>query len=257
MSEHIKISVDEGIQRVQIARPDKKNALTFEMYAGLTAALREANENDEILVTVLTGSGDSYCSGNDIQDFLQNPTADDSSPVLAFAFVHTIIGSEKPVIAAVNGVAVGVGATMLLHCDLVYASPDASFQFPFVNVGLCPEAGSSALLPALLGHHRASELLLLGERFDADTAKQMGLVNAVVAEVEAAAMTAAERIAAQPPEALRITKKLLKSSMRDNISAAVQRENAHFLPMLKEAEAKEALSAFMEKRKPDFSAKQS
>lgn len=251
MSEYINISVNAGIQRVQIARPDKKNALTLDMYASLAAALHEANSNDHIVVTVLTGTGDSYCSGNDIQDFLQNPVADESSPVIGF--IRAIMHAEKPVIAAVNGIAVGVGATMLLHCDLVYAADSAGFQFPFVNIGLCPEAGSSAILPTLLGHQRASELLLLGGSFSADVAREMGIVNAIVADAEAAAMTAARRIAAQPPDAVRITKKLLRDAMSDKINAAVKRENAYFLPMLKGAEAREALSAFMEKRKPDFS----
>jgi len=251
MSAYIKVSVNEGIQRIQIARPEKKNALTFDMYAALASALRAANDQDNILVTILTGTGDSYCSGNDIQDFLQHPLEDQSNPVIDF--IHTIIHAEKPLLTAVNGIAVGVGATMLLHCDLVYAADSAAFQFPFVNIGLCPEAGSSTILPTWLGHQRAAELLLLGDSFDAAAARDMGIVNAVVADAQTAAMAAAKRISRQPPAAVRITKKLLRDAMLDKIKAAVQRENEYFLPMLKGAEAKEALSAFMEKRKPDFS----
>lgn len=253
MSEHIEVSHSERIQLLRINRPEKKNALTIDMYASLAKHLREADQNDELLVTVLTGSADSYCSGNDIQDFLQNPIKDESNPVVEF--VRTIIRAEKPVLAAVNGIAVGVGATMLLHCDLVYMAEAASLQFPFVNIGLCPEAGSSAVLSEVLGHQKASELLLLGGRVEAQAALQMGLVNAVFSagELEQQVMSVARKIVLQPPNAIRITKKLIKAAMLDRITAATARENEYFMPMLKGAEAREAFSAFMEKRKADFS----
>lgn len=253
MSQYIDIVVEDRILKIKINRADKKNALDLSMYQALTDAIKQADADNNIRVSMLTGVDDSFCSGNDIKDFLKNPPTDDSSPVLQF--VRAMINAEKPIVAAVNGIAIGIGVTMLLHCDLVYASEDARFQMPFVNIGLCPEAGSTYILPLLMGHQKASELLLLGKRFDVDTAIGVGIVNSkvAVAELASVALQAASQIAASPPLATKTTKRLLRAAMHEQILQASQRENDSFMPMLHGEEAKEALTAFMEKRKPDFS----
>jgi enoyl-CoA hydratase/carnithine racemase len=253
VSQYIETLVEDRILKIKINRADKKNALDLAMYQSLADAIQQADGDDNIRVCMLSGVDDSFCSGNDIKDFLKNPPTDDSSPVLQF--VRALINAEKPIIAAVNGIAVGIGVTMLLHCDLVYACEDARFQMPFVNIGLCPEAGSTHILPLLMGHRKASELLLLGAMFDVDTAMDVGIVNNKVAANELAdvSLQAASRIAAQPPHATLATKGLLRAAMHEQILAASQRENDCFMPMLNGAEAKEALTAFMEKRAPDFS----
>lgn len=253
MSDHVQIEIAERIQSVCLNRPDKKNALTLAMYTALADAVRGADDNRDVRVTLITGSGDSFCSGNDIKDFLNNPITDESSPVLQF--VNAMINARKPIVAAVNGIAVGIGVTMLLHCDLVYVAEGARLQMPFVNIGLCPEAGSTFLLPALLGHRRAAELLLLGSPFDARRAVELGIANAAVApaQLQEMALNAARQLAAQPPAALRATKGLLRAALHDAVTVASVRESENFIPMLGGEEAKEALSAFMEKRKPDFS----
>ena len=253
MSQYIDTLVEERILKIKIHRADKKNALDLSMYQSMADAIKGADSDNNIRVTMITGVEDSFCSGNDIKDFLRNPPTDDSSPVLQF--VRAMIGAEKPIVAAVNGIAIGIGVTMLLHCDLVYASEDARFQMPFVNIGLCPEAGSTYILPLLMGHQKASELLLLGGMFDVDTAIDVGIVSSKVlfSELADVSLAAASRIAAQPPHAIRATKKLLREAMREQILSASKRENESFMPMLDGEEAKEALTAFMEKRPPDFS----
>ena len=253
MSEHIQISIAKRVQFLRINRPDRKNALDLSMYKALTDAIRRADSNRNLRVTVITGAADSFCSGNDIEDFLKGPPADESSPIARF--VEALIGTETPTIAAVNGHAIGIGATMLLHCDLVYAADGARFQMPFVSIGLCPEAGSSFLLPLLMGHRQAAEMFYLGKTLSAVEAARLGLVNAVfpASQLESEAMEAAEAIAAQPPEAVRATKRLLRDAFLDAVSAASRRELQSFLPLLNGPEAREALSAFMEKREPDFS----
>ena len=253
MSEYIERVIADRVSRIKINRAQKKNALDLAMYQSLADAISGADADPAVRVTLISGVEDSFCSGNDIQDFLKNPPAVDSSPVLHF--VRALIHAEKPIVAAVNGIAVGIGVTMLLHCDLVYASEQARFQMPFVNIGLCPEAGSSYILPALMGHQRASELLLLGAMFDVDTAIAVGFVNGKLPalQLDEAASKAALRIAAQPPAATRATKALLRAALRGQILAASEKENRQFMPMLHGAEAKEALTAFMEKRAADFS----
>ena len=253
MSQHIQISIAKRVQSIRINRPDTKNALDLAMYAALTDALRRTDANNNIRVSMITGVGDAFCSGNDIEDFLKGPPADDSSPIVRF--VETLIAAEKPIVAAVNGHAIGIGATMLLHCDLVYAGDNARFQMPFVNIGLCPEAGSSFLLPLLMGHRQAAELFYLGKTLNAVEAARLGLVNAVfpASQLDSEAMEAAESIAALPPNAVRATKRLLRDAFLDAVSSASRREMDSFLPLLNGPEAKEALSAFMEKREPDFS----
>ncbi len=253
MSEHVLIECVDRVLNIKLNRPEKKNALTQAMYSSMAAAINEANDDNDVRVIYLTGSADSFCSGNDIQDFLGDPPADGESPVLKF--VNAIVHAEKPMVAAVNGIAVGIGVTMLLHCDLVYASEDARFQLPFVNIGVCPEAASSFILPFLVGHRKASEWLLLGDRFDAHAACEAGVVNSVIpaAKLEESALQAVNRIVAQPPAAVRTTKALLRASMHEQLQAARGREDQHFLPMLLGEEAREAMTAFMEKRAPDFS----
>ena len=200
-------TLNNHILRVQINRPQKKNALTPAMYDALREAIERADESSDIRVIFLTGSGDSFTAGNDLSSFLQEPESS-----AAAQFIQAIAATKVPIVAAVNGVAVGVGVTMLLHCDLVYAAEGAKFDFAFINLGLLPEAASSYLLPRMLGYGRAAELLMLGEAFDAEKARDSGIVNEVVAadDLEALAWSKAEQLAAKPPEALRQTKMLLR-----------------------------------------------
>jgi len=252
MSELITITTEDGIQTLTIDRADKKNALTQDMYAVLADSLTAAETNPAIRVSIITGTADSFTSGNDLMDFLQNPAQDDSSPVIRF--LYALANIRKPLIAAVNGLAVGIGVTMLLHCDLVYASSDASFSLPFVNLALVPEAASSLLLPKMLGHQRAAELLLLGEKFSPEKAMAYGLVNEVASagNLHSTAFAAARKLAAKAPEALRLTKGLMKGDT-NAILAQMKTEGDVFQSRLTSPEAREAMMAFMEKRAPDFS----
>ncbi len=252
MSDLVQVTVQNGIQKLTINRAEKKNALTQDMYAVLADSLVAAEDNPEIRVSIITGTADSFTSGNDLMDFLQNPAQDETTPVVRF--LNALISIKKPLIGAVNGLAVGVGTTMLLHCDLVYASENASFILPFVNLALVPEAASSYLLPKMLGHQRAAELLLLGEPFDAQKAHDYGIVNQIVspADLESVAMAAAEKLAAKAPEALRLTKSLLKGDY-ETAAARMKKEGDIFQTRLVSPEAREAMTAFMEKRPADFS----
>ena len=252
MSEHIKNSHAGGVLTLTISRPEKKNALTAAMYAALADAISDADSNKDVRVILITGSEDSFTAGNDLKDFLDNPPVDPSSPV--FQFMHAIAGAKKPVVAAVNGLAIGIGTTMLLHCDLVCRLLLARFQLPFVNLGLVPELGSSLVLPALAGRARAAELLMFGDPFNAATANEIGLINAVcsAADLLSTAQKAAEKLAAKPPAALRKTKALLNMSVED-IRARIDQEAKVFGEQLNSAEVKEAIAAFFEKRAPDFS----
>jgi enoyl-CoA hydratase/carnithine racemase len=234
-------------------RPEKKNALTRGMYQTMADAILGADKDGSTRVILLTGTADCFTSGNDIADFIaihQEAGIKPHNP-----FLPAISSAQKPVIAAVNGVAVGIGTTMLLHCDLVYAGTKARFQLPFVNLGLCPELASSLLLPRLVGHQRAAELLLLGEPFGAELARELGLVNAVYPD-EALLETAfrkARQLAAQPPASVRLTKALLKRPSEAAVSQTIEEELALFVELLKSPAAAEAFQAFLEKRKPDFS----
>lgn len=247
------VDKSERVLRIGFDRPAKKNALTAGMYQAFTAALQSAQSDADVRVILVHGTPDAFTAGNDLHDFLANPPQGPESPV--FAFLDAITHVDKPLVAAVNGVAVGIGTTMLLHCDLVYAGQDARFALPFVNLGLCPEAASSFLLPALVGYQRAAELLLLGEPFDAVKAHAFGIVTEVVPNdlVLEAAAQAARKLAAKPPASLRVTKRLLKAQTQAMMEAALAGELSHFGERLVSAEAKEAFSAFLEKRKPDFS----
>lgn len=252
-SEFISVSEDAGVMEIRLQRPERKNALTHEMYSAMTAALAAADNTPAIRVVLITGTQDCFTAGNDMVDFLNNPPSGSDAPVMRF--LAQLVEMEKPIVAAVNGPAVGVGTTMLLHCDLVYVAHCAKLQMPFVNLGLCPEAASSYLLPVIMGHQRAAELLLLGEAIDGDTAVTLGIANAVFAEDEylQAARAKAQQLALQPAASVRLTKRLLKSAGKDVLKAHMQHEGDLFFERLSSPEAREAMSAFMEKRKPDFS----
>lgn len=252
MSSKVLVSQADGVLELTLNRPDKKNALDIEMYEALTVALLDGLADPTVRVVLFAGAGGAFTSGNDLVDFMQSPPTSESSPVMRF--LSTIATYPKPMVAAVQGAAVGIGTTLLLHCDLAYASETALFKMPFVQLGLVPEAGSSLLVPALVGHRRATELLVLGEKFGADEALRMGFVNAVVptAELLATARTGAARLAALPPEAVRQTKALLRAAY-PSLKETLSREGATFIDRLGSPETAEAITAFLEKRTPDFS----
>ncbi len=251
--EHIAISTEDAILRIRFNRPDKKNAITRDMYTAMADAIAASNTDKSIRVILIEGSEGCFTSGNDLKDFMNAPTTGDGSPV--GRFLAEASTAEKPLVAAVTGIAVGIGTTMLLHCDLAYASEQAKFHMPFVNLGLVPEFGSSLILPSLIGQRRAAELLMLGKPFGPGTALELGLINAIHedAEVIDAAIDAARALAAQPPSALRQTKKLMKRGFLNGIAEQIREEGDHFATCLTGPEATEAFQAFMEKRKPDFS----
>ena len=245
--------VETGVMTLTLNRVDKKNSLTAAMYGALADALACAETDPAIRVVVFQGHETVFSAGNDIGDFLNQPPATQDSPV--FRFLRGVAGFPKPLVAAVCGPAVGVGTTLLFHCDLVYAGDNAAFSMPFVNLGLCPEAGSSLLVPQMFGYHRAAEALLLGEPFFAEAALEVGLVNRVVppTEAHAAAQGAARKLAAKPLNALIETKRLMKKGQAALVQAQMAEEGASFGRMLREPAALEAFAAFMAKRKPDFS----
>jgi enoyl-CoA hydratase/carnithine racemase len=246
---------DGAITRIEIARPQKKNAITGEMYRLLAAALRAAQDDARVRAVVLHGSRDIFTAGNDLDDFLNAGTTTSFADRPALSFMKAMIAIEKPVIAAVNGAAVGIGTTLLQHCDLAYCADNAMFSLPFVNLGLCPEFGSSLLLVRNAGAKRAAEKLLLGEPISPEEAVEMGFINRILApgEVLDYALRQAARLAAMPPGALRTTKRLLREPVRAAVERAIQEETTAFGELLASPEAKEAFTAFLEKRKPDFS----
>jgi len=252
-SELIKTEFEAGILTLRFNRPEKRNAINLAMYAVLAAGIRHGDDDPAVRVIMFAGSGDCFTSGNDLSDFLAAPPTGMDSPVMQFLLA--LSQARKPIVAAVNGVAVGVGATMLLHCDLVYAGRGATFQMPFVDLGLCPEAGSTLLLPRLMGHQRAAELLLLGKSFGAEEARELGIVTAVYPDEElvAAARAKALQLAAQPAAAVRLAKSLLKRDYAAQLQETIAEEATQFMTRLKSPEAGEALQAFMQRRKPDFS----
>jgi len=239
----------QGIMRVVIHRPEKKNALTVAMYSALADAIEQAERDTDVRVLLLHGSDGCFTSGNDLKDFLNSPPSGQESPV--FRFMGVISQARVPIVAAVQGPAVGIGTTMLLHCDLVYAGEGARFQLPFVNLGLCPEAASSFLLPLLAGHQRAAELLFLGEPFGAEKAREIGLVNGVYADTEVLdqALVQARSLAAKPPVSLRLTKALLKQAHARAIQETMAEETRLFVERLASPEAAAAIAAFFERRK--------
>jgi enoyl-CoA hydratase/carnithine racemase len=253
MSAHIVVGIEDRIARVELARVDKKNALTGEMYAQLAAALERADGDPQVRAVLLHGTAECFCAGNDLADFLSRGPGSGPSP--AFAFMRALSGARKPVVAAVGGPAVGIGTTMLLHCDLVFAATNAKFQLPFVPLGIVPEFASTLLLPALAGHQRAAELLLLGQPFGAEEARAAGFVTRVVAPAELLerARGAAAALAALPPASVRLTKDLMKRRHAQAITDQMAEEWRVFRERLESPEAREAMTAFFEKRKPDFS----
>jgi enoyl-CoA hydratase/carnithine racemase len=252
-TELIQSELGESILTLRINRPDKKNALNLAMYQALADGLKQADSDDAVRVILISGNEDCFTSGNDLADFIGAPPTGADSPVMQFLIA--ISEARKPIVAAVNGAAVGVGVTMLLHCELVYAGSGATFQMPFVNLGLCPEAGSTMLLPMVMGHQRAAELLLLGEVFSADKACAGGIVTAVCPDedVLATARKKALQLAAQPAAAVRLAKNLLKRDYAAPLKETIIEEGIQFMARLKSPEAAEALQAFMKRRKPDFS----
>ena len=250
----ILVHTEAGVTTITLNRVDKKNSITAAMYATMADALDQAQADAAVRVVLLQGDVTIFSAGNDIGDFLNKPPAGEQSPV--FRFLHGIAAFPKPIVAAVCGPAVGIGTTMLFHCDLVYAGDNAAFSLPFVNLGLCPEAASSLLLPQMFGYHRAAEALLLGEPFMAEAALEIGLVNRIVppTEVNAMAQTQARKLAAKPLTSLVETKRLMKKGQAVQVAQQMDEEGAVFGRMLREPAAREAFTAFMEKRKPDFSA---
>lgn len=253
MSNDILTHAERGVMTVTLNRLDRKNSITAAMYGAMADALAAAQADDSVRVLVFQGHQTVFSAGNDIGDFLNNPPATPQSPV--FRFLHGLATFEKPLVAAVCGPAVGVGTTMLFHCDLVYAGDNAAFSMPFVNLGLCPEAASSLLVPQMLGYHRAAEALLLGEPFMAEAALEVGLVNRVVPPTEAngVAQAAAQKLAAKPLSPLIETKRLMKHGQQQRVLDQMAAEGKVFARLLAAPAAKEAFGAFMDKRKPDFS----
>jgi enoyl-CoA hydratase/carnithine racemase len=249
----IGIEQANGICTIRFNRPEKKNAMTGAMYQAMAEALAAAEADNAVRVVVFAGHPGIFTAGNDLEDFLKQPPQGENSSV--FRFMAALKGASKPVVATVSGAAVGIGTTMLLHCDLVYASDNAKFSMPFSQLGLCPEFASSLLLQRVAGYQRAAEKLMLGEAFLAEEAQQMGLVNRVLpaGELEAFVQAQAAKLAALPASSVRTTKLLMKQGAAVDIDAQMAQEGEHFRRMLTAPEAKEAFTAFFEKRKPDFS----
>ena len=239
----------DGVLTISLDRPEKMNALTRDMYADLARALNEAAGDFGVRAVILTSAGDHFTAGNDIKDFLElPPTSEDSTVKL---FLDAILEFPKPLLAAVKGNAIGVGTTMLLHCDVVVADPLTSFSMPFVSLGLVPEAGSSLLFPALVGYQRAAKIFMTGESFSAESAKEMGLVAEISDDSYATALTIAKQIAAQPPTAVINTKALIKASKHDAVAAVMKAEFELFAMALTSDEAMEAFMNFMAKKAAD------
>jgi len=249
----IKTAVVDGVATIEIARPEKKNAITGAMYTQLAAAFDAAREEGAVRSVLLTGQPGIFTSGNDIDDFVKRPANLQEAP--SFAFMKALMGCDKPVIAAVTGAAIGIGTTMLLHCDFVYVSDEARLAMPFVSLGLVPEFASSLIVPQLMGNVRAAEKLLLGDPFTGAEAVECGIATAVLpaGEVVRHARRVAERFNGLPPGAVRETKRLLRGPRAEALAEAIKREGAIFAERLKSPEAKEAFDAFFAKRKPDFS----
>lgn len=248
MTDDLIVAVSDGVMRITMNRAAKKNALTGAMYDSMTAALERADASDDIRAIVLEGSGGCFTAGNDLADFLA--TATRGEEVRAGFFIRKIATLETPIVAAVDGVAVGVGTTLLFHCDLVYATPAAKFRMPFLDLGLVPEAASSMLVPARFGMAKASEYILLADGFGPQEARELGLLNAIVAPeaLGDTAMAAARKLAAKPPAALRAARRLMRGD-RKEIEAAIDREMVAFGEALRSPEAKAAFMAFLGKAK--------
>ncbi len=256
MTQEVLTHLSGGIFTIQMNRPEKKNAITRNMYNLLAEGLQTADKDDAARVVVLCGTGGVFSSGNDIGDFqVRARNKADSPPPTTVDFFEAVLSLRKPLIAAVQGYAIGIGTTMLLHCDMVYAGKNAMFSLPFVNLGLCPEFGSSYVLPAMAGHHKAAELFLLGERFSPEEAQSVGIVNRIFDDDKLMdeVMAIAAKLAAKSPAALMATKQLMKANAARTVRHAIEEDGAMFAKLLSGAEAQEAFLAFAEKRAPDFS----
>ena len=252
MTTDILVERANGVLTLAFNRPDKKNAITAAMYQTMADTLVEAQRDASVRAMLIRGSASIFSAGNDLEDFMKAPPMGENAPV--FQFLRALSSADKPLVAAVAGPAVGIGTTLLLHCDLVYAADSASFSLPFAQLGLCPEAASSLLLPRVAGYQAAAEKLLLGEAFDAAEAQRMGFVNRVLpaSEVDALAASQAAKLAALPASSLRVTKSLMKRASHQELQTQMSEEAVHFGKMLIAPEAREAFKAFFEKRKPDF-----
>ncbi len=249
----IKTATADGVARIEIARPEKKNAITVAMYQQMADAIAAAHDDATVRAIVIHGQPDIFTAGNDLEDFMKNPPTGMDAPV--FQFMLALGMAEKPVVAAVNGAAVGIGTTLLAHCDLAYCADNAMFSMPFVSLGLCAEFGSSLLVPLAAGYHKAAEKLLLGDPMSAEEALEMKLVNRILPpdEVLGYALKQAGRFNNLPPTSVRETKRLMKAGWKSITEKIIADEAASFGRLLGSAEAKEAFSAFFERRKPDFS----
>ena len=249
----IKTAVLNGVFTIEIARPEKKNAITIDMYQAMADGLKAAQADGSVRAVLITGQPGIFTSGNDLEDFMKRPPSGQDSPV--FQFMQALNGCEKPVVAAVTGAAIGIGTTMLLHCDLVYVADEARLAMPFVSLGLVPEFASSLVVPQLVGRVKAAEKILLGEPFTGAEAVELGLANAVLptAEVAPHARRIAERFNALPPGAVREAKQLLRGPQRALVLNTIRSEGELFGKRLRSPEAMEAFQAFFQKRKPDFS----
>lgn len=245
MTNDILTTTRDGVLTIQMNRPGKKNALTRAMYAAMAAALHQAEADDSVRVILITGTADAFTSGNDLLDFVNLPQPGEPRPVEDF--LRAISTAAKPIVAAVNGLAVGVGVTMLMHCDLVYAAEDARFRLPFVNLAVVPEAGSSLLLNHLVGYRKAAELFLLGEWFSAPTARDLHFVNAIYPTADLLPETEKQvaKLLAQPPEALRLTKMLLRRPLHAAIQETIATEGQLFQERLQSAEAQAVFMRFL------------
>jgi enoyl-CoA hydratase/carnithine racemase len=241
-----------SILRVELNRPAKRNAMTSAMYLALADIFNGAAKDEHVRVVLWHGAGDSFCAGNDIEDFLKNPPGPGESPQARL--MGALVDFDKPLVAAVQGAAIGGGTTMLLHCDFVYAGESAKFQMPFINLAVVPEFGSSCAVPARIGYLRAAELILLGLPFNAGRAAELGLVTQVVPDqtLFATATETVRNLATKPAGALQASKRLMKLPFQEQIKAAMKSENEEFSEQVRSEDAKEALTAFLEKRKPDF-----
>jgi enoyl-CoA hydratase/carnithine racemase len=248
----ISTSIESHICFIGFDRADKKNAITAAMYQTMADALKAGESDPLVRVFVIHGSPVCFTAGNDLEDFMHNPPTGGNSPV--FQFLHGISTATKPIIAAVAGSAIGVGTTMLMHCDMVYAADNAKFAMPFAKLGLCPEAASSFLFPAIVGYQRAAELLLTGDSFGATQAHNLGLVNRVVPADELMALVIAQaaKLVELPASSIRVTKKLLKSGQAAVVSQRMMDESVEFEAMLTSPEAREAFGAFLGKRPANF-----
>lgn len=254
MVQGISVNSDDGIQVIRIDRPEKKNALTSAMYEGLVHAFQDGDSDPGIAAHLVCGLDGVFTAGNDIGDFLAFAQGGGLPLENIMAFLGLLTRIEKPVVAAVDGIAVGVGVTMLMHFDLVYATPHSVFSTPFLDLGLVPEAASSLLMPRVMGHQRAFEMLVLGEPFSAERAREAGFINAIVPgdHLHSTAMGAARRLARKPPEALAIARRLLRGDPAE-VMARTRQEAELFKARLSSKEAMEAFQAFLEKRSPNFS----